>query len=139
MIDLTEYEAKLLLRFLTVDYIECADLTEQELAICQQLRREHGLLGGDFTRFCRNGKTWTVLMALDEAHENENQNCADKEEKARADRMQILADKKHDRRHDFLVAAFSATAALLVEHIGDIVDFSKVTVEKVLALLGLIH
>lgn len=139
MIDLTEYEANLLRRFLRVDYIEYTNLDEAELATCQRLRKEHGLLGGDFVRFCRNDKTWTTLLALDELKKKASENRAAKEEQAYADRAQILADKKHDRRHDFFVAAFSVAATLFAEHIGDIIDFSKVTAEKVLVLLGLLH
>ena len=139
MIELTEYEETILRRFLHVDYVEYTDLTEQELAVCQHLRRDRGLLGGDFTRFCRNDKTWTSLLALEEARQQEAEESAAEEEQAVADRMQVIADNKHDRRHDFAVAAFSAAAALLLEHIGDVIDFSKVTGEKVLFLLGLLH
>lgn len=79
------------------------------------------------------------LAAAEQAAEDHAREQAQQAEKDSSDRAQVLSDKKKDYRHDFAVAAFGAAVTLFVEHIGDIIDFSKVTVEKVLLLLGLLH
>lgn len=50
---------------------------------------------------------------------------AEQEAEQRADDAQRLKDKKQAYIHDFAVAAFGSAFALLLEHMGDIVDFIK--------------
>lgn len=61
--------------------------------------------------------------------------CAD----IASDRAHAIREKKKDYRHDFAVAAFGSAVALFLEHIGDVIDFIKVSVEKILTLLGTLH
>lgn len=61
--------------------------------------------------------------------------CAD----VASDRAHAIREKKKDYRHDFAVAAFSSAVTLFLEHIGDVIDFIKVSVEKLLTLLGTLH
>lgn len=50
---------------------------------------------------------------------------AEQEAEQRAHDAQRLKDKKQACIHDFVVAAFGSAFALLLEHMGDIVDFVK--------------
>lgn len=79
------------------------------------------------------------LAAEEKAAEEKARDQAQHAEQARSERAQVLSDKEKDYRHDFKVAAFSVGLALLAEHLGDIIDFIKVTIEKILTLLGLLH
>ena len=55
--------------------------------------------------------------------EKKAQRKAEKNAKKRSDDLLAVKDKRKQKRHDFLVAAFSSAFALLIEHIGDIVYF----------------
>ena len=75
------------------------------------------------------------LQALDqEAQERADQRAAAEREK-RADKSQAVVDRKQKLRHDYKVAAFTVILTLFVEHIGDILNFVKVTLVPILRSL----
>lgn len=79
------------------------------------------------------------LASEEKAAEEKANDQAQQAEHARSEHAQVLSDKEKDYRHDFKVAAFSVGLTLLAEHLDDIIDFIKVTFEKILTLLGLLH
>ena len=82
------------------------------------------------------GEGFVLLHLLQEKLQKEKEIEAKREAERESDRVQAVKDKKKDRRHDFLVAAFGAAVALLFEHIGDVVDAITVMLERILLLLG---
>ena len=77
-----------------------------------------------------------AMLEHEYALEQVRKERSDQEAKERAAHAQNVKDKKKDRCHDFLVAAFGAAVALLFEHIGDVVDAITVMLERILLLLG---
>lgn len=50
-----------------------------------------------------------------------------------ADCVQAGIDKKKDRRHMYICAAFSVCFTLLIEHISDVMRFAKIAFKSVLS------
>ena len=82
------------------------------------------------------GEGFTLLQLHKEKLQKEIDIEANREADRRSDYVQAIEDKKKDRRHDFLVAAFGAAVALFFEHIGDVVDAVTVLLERILVLLA---
>lgn len=112
--------------------------------------QERALLSGLYRRklvtdvFTAPGRKLTpeglhLLLSAQEAAKQKADEQAQQAEKDASDRAQVLSDKKKDYRHDFAVAAFGSAFTLFIEHVGDIIDFIEISVEKILTLLGLIH
>lgn len=60
---------------------------------------------------------------------------ADQHAQQQADSAQRIIDEKKLRRHEYLVAVFTALFTLCIEHIGDIYQFGKIAVEFIRSLL----
>lgn len=77
-----------------------------------------------------------AMLEHEYALEQMRKERADQDAEKHAADAQAVKDKKKDRRHDFLVAAFGAALTLFLEHIGDVVDLINVALEHVLTLLS---
>ena len=56
-------------------------------------------------------------------------------EQHKADAMQAEVNEKKQRRHEYLVAAFTVALTLFIEHFFDVVKFVKFALESLVALL----
>ena len=60
---------------------------------------------------------------------------AQQAEQRKADAVQAQVDKKKQRRHEYLVAAFTVALTLFIEHFFDVVKLMQVAFETLIALL----
>lgn len=57
------------------------------------------------------------------------------DEQRTSDLMQAQIDKKQQRRHEYLVSAFTVALTLFIEHFFDIIKLMKILFEKLVTLL----
>lgn len=60
---------------------------------------------------------------------------AQQAEQRKADAVQAEIDKKKQRCHEYILAAFTVCFTLFLEHIGDVVDFVQFAFESLVTLL----
>lgn len=60
---------------------------------------------------------------------------ADQDRQRNANAAQAIIDKKKQRRHEYLVAAFTVALTLLLEHFGDVIQLAKLAFKSIVALL----
>ena len=112
-------------------YTHISQLSDDERAILFVMSQSE-LAGANSYGELRIGSLGIAAMLEYESRLKKEENeRARQEAKDRAEHAQAVEDKKKDRRHDFLVAAFGGIVTLLVEHFGDIMHFLQKLVDIV--------
>ena len=75
-----------------------------------------------------------VRGELEQARKDLADYKASQDAQRRADIAQAVVDKKQDRRHEYLVAAFSVALTLLIEHFFDVIELSDRVFESLVSL-----
>lgn len=75
-----------------------------------------------------------VRSELEQARKDLADYKASQDAQRRADIAQAVVDKKQQRRHEYLVAAFSVALTLLIEHFFDLVNLANLAFKSLSAL-----
>lgn len=76
-----------------------------------------------------------ISAALEQTRDEFADYKAQQSKQRDSDAVQAAVDKKKQRRHEYLVAAFTVALTLFLEHFPDIVELAKLALESLVAAL----